>query len=311
MLDSRTQLDTVALLREAGANIDPITVITALKYNASIMKTLNNITFAYDPNWEYEGDTPTYPITFFFVQSMTETMETEVSSKPMLFYDTTNNGNEMRAGLMNIVADNIIIKPKTYKLSIIIPANISIFDNTINGNMVGTDFIASKVLNGEEITDFMYGMNNGLRITKDIFRALFKSVYGTSMSMDSLYNMLVQQQDYNKASLENMWRNRRVIKLKLWNGWKFKYLVITSLDIEKRGEDGEFYTGNLLCQELPILTFRQQEKDNTIFFTSKIIDKLKGIVQKSDEFADKIKAKKIKKASDTFVSTMETITPSD
>ena len=311
MINERTQLDTVALLRGAGANIDPITVITALKYNASIMKTLNNITFAYDPNWEYEGDTPTYPIAFFFVQSMTDTMETEVSSKPMLFYDTTNNGNEMRAGLMNIVADNIIIKPKTYKLSIIIPANISIFDNTINGNMVGTDFIASKVLNGEEITDFMYGMNNGLRITKDIFRALFKSVYGTSMSMDSLYNMLVQQQDYNKASLENMWRNRRVIKLKLWNGWKFKYLVITSLDIEKRGEDGEFYTGNLLCQELPILTFRQQEKDNTIFFTSKIIDKLKGIVQKSDEFADKIKAKKIKKASDTFVSTMETITPSD
>ena len=311
MLDSRTQLDTVALLRSKGANIDPITVITALKYSASIMKALNNITFAYDPNWEYEGDTPTYPIAFFFVKSMTETMETEVSSKPMLFYDTTNSGNELRAGLMNIVADNLIIKPKTYKLNLVIPANISIFDNTINGNMVGTDFIANKVLNGKEITDFMYGMNNGLRITKDIFRALFKSVYGTSMSMDSLYNMLVNQQDYNKASLENMWRNRRVIKLKMWNGWKFKYLVITSLDVDKTGEDGDFYTANLLCQELPILTFRQQEKDNTIFFTSKIVDNLKGIVQKSDAFADKIKAKKIKKASDTFVSTMETITPSN
>lgn len=311
MLDSRTQLDAIALLRQAGANIDPVSVITAIRYETSLMKTLNNITFAYDPNWEYEGDTPTYPISFFFVQSMTETMESEVSSKPMLFYDTVDSGNEIRAGLMNVVADNIIIRPKMYKLSLIIPANISIFENTIAGNMTGTQFVANKVMNNEEITDFMYGLNNGVRIMKDIFRTLFKAVYGTSMSMDSLYNMLVQQQDYNKASLENMWRSRRVIKLKLWNGWKFKYLVITSLDIDKKGEDGDFYTANLICQELPVMTFRDQQKENKIFFTSLIIDKLSGLVSKTDQIAKDIKAKKIKVASDTFVESMETITSRD
>ena len=61
-----------------------------------------------------------------------------------------------------------------------------------------------------------------------------------------------------------MWSNRRIIKLKLWNGWKFKHLIIKNLEITKKGEDGDFYEGTLVCQEVPILTFREQGKQTAV-----------------------------------------------
>ena len=128
MLDNKTLSELSALNKK---NVSPLTVITGIKYEASLIKAFNNVTFAYDPNWEYEQGNPTYPISFFYVKSMTEQMSSDVSQKPMLFYDTVADGKDAtKGGLMNIVADNIINKPKEYKLDIIIPAN----DNTFKNN---------------------------------------------------------------------------------------------------------------------------------------------------------------------------------
>ena len=52
--------------------------------------------------------------------------------------------------------------------------------------------------------------------------------------------------------------------MKLWNGWKFKYLAIRDLDIQKTGLDGDFYMATLICQEMPILSMRQQSKTSSL-----------------------------------------------
>lgn len=280
-----------ALINLIGTNknVQPITVITGIRFDSNLMKIYNNVTFMYDPNWQYIKDRPSYPIAFFFVKSMTEILSSEVSQKPLLFYNSGADGTDSTSGgLMNIVADNIIIKPKEYKLDIIIPANSSTFLNSsfsVDSLMNVNNFIFSGNTNSN-------GLNTINRITNiciSTVETLLKGLYGTSISASSILNMLLQQQDYNKTSLEEMWKNRRIIKMKMWNGWNFKYLVIKSLDIVKTGEDGDFYTANLTCQEIPILTLRNQTKNTKLFVTDKI---------------SKFIGNKIKTTTKVFIDTM-------
>lgn len=284
---------TLSALTSTNRNVQPITVITGLKYNTSLVKIFNNVTFLYDPNWEYQQGEPTYPIAFFYIKSMTEQMYSDVSQKPMLFYNTAGDSNDStKGGLMNIVADNVVLKPKMYKLEVIIPAN----GTTLKNSSFSFDAITN--VNGFLFSNGEFKGNTGLDIASRIvnvslgvLETLFKGLYGTSMSASSICNMLLQQQDYNKASIEYMWSSRRILKLKLWNGWKFKYLVIKDFEVTKIGENGDFYEGTLTCQEVPILTFRKQAESGSLTALSKLSNAL-GKFQKT--------------ATDTFIKVMTT-----
>lgn len=282
---------TLSTLTSLNRKVQPITVITGLRYNTSLVKVFNNLTFLYDPNWEYQQGEPTYPIAFFYVKSMTEQMSSDVSQKPMLFYNTAGDSNDStKGGLMNIVADNVVLKPKVYKLDIIIPADGSTLKNS------SFSFDAITNVNGFLFSNGEFRASSGLdlasrfvNISLGVLETLFKGLYGTSVSASSICNMLLQQQDYNKASIEYMWSNRRILKLKLWNGWKFKYLIIKDFDVTKIGENGDFYEGTLTCQEVPILTFRSQAKSASLTALSKL-SKALGKFQKT--------------ATDTFIKAM-------
>ena len=284
---------TLSTLTSLNRNVQPITVITGLRYNTSLVKVFNNLTFLYDPNWEYQQGEPTYPIAFFYVKSMTEQMSSDVSQKPMLFYNTAGDSNDStKGGLMNIVADNVVLKPKVYKLDIIIPANGSTLKNSSFSFDAITNVNGFLFSNGE----FMGGTGLDIasrivNISLGVLETLFKGLYGTSVSASSICNMLLQQQDYNKASIEYMWSSRRILKLKLWNGWKFKYLVIKDFDVTKVGENGDFYEGTLTCQEVPILTFRKQSESASLTALSKF-SKALGKFQKkvTDTFIEKMTA---------------------
>ena len=284
---------TLSALTSLNRKVQPITVVTGLRYNTSLVKVFNNLTFLYDPNWEYQQGEPTYPIAFFYVKSMTEQMSSDVSQKPMLFYNTAGDSNDStKGGLMNIVADNIVLKPKVYKLDIIIPANGS----TLKNSSFSFDTITN--VNGLLFSNGEFKGSTGLdiasrivNISLDILETLFKGLYGASVSASSICNMLLQQQDYNKASIEYMWSSRRILKLKLWNGWKFKYLAIKDFDVTKVGENGDFYEGTLTCQEVPILTFRKQSESTSLTALSKF-SKALGKFQKkvTDTFIEKMTA---------------------
>ena len=225
------------------------------------------MTFLYDPNWEYESMNPTYPISFFYVKKLTEDMASETSQKPMLFYNSkSSESNSVGAGLMNIVADNIIIKPKVYKLDVVIPMNMN---NFFSGGFF-------NVSHNTNANTFMFSSGEGTAIDKQlssitsiassvmgILKTLLVALYGTEISASSIFTMLCQQQDYNKNSIEYMWRNRRVLKLKMWTGWNFKYLVITNFEVSKEGTTGDFFEGTITCQELPILTMKDSSELST------------------------------------------------
>lgn len=290
MLDESTQLLIASSANKENGS--PLTFITGLKYDTNVVKALNNLTFLYDPNWEYESQNPTYPIAFFYVKKQTEDMASETSQKPMLFYNTEgDNKDSVKAGLMNIVADNIIIKPKAYKLDVLVPMNMDTFFSggyfNIN-NVVNTNaFMFSSGANqgNKQLSSVM----NIASKTMGILRTLFTALYGTEISASSIFTMLCQQQDYNKNSIEYMWRNRRILKLKMWNGWQFKYLVIRNFEVTKDGENGSFFEGTLTCQEMPIITLKNRSSVATTFMS-----KISSVLGKG-----------IKTATETFVNAME------
>lgn len=296
MLDESTQL----LLASAGSNeaSTPLTFITGLKYDTNVVKALNNMTFIYDPNWEYEPMNPTYPIAFFYVRKHTEDMVSEVSQKPLLFYNSEGStpGDSVKAGLLNIVADNIIIKPKVYKLDVLIPMNM---DNFFNGVFSNGGYLSLNELTATNAFAFagstgnkaLSAVMNIASKTEGILRTLFRALYGTELSVGSICNMMCNQQEYNKNSIEYMWRNRRILKLKMWNGWQFKYLAVTNFEITKEGENGDFYEGSITCQEMPILTIK-----NTGGLSTTFMSKISSVLGKG-----------IKVATEKFITTMETV----
>ena len=290
MLDESTQLLIASSADKENGS--PLTFITGLKYDTNVVKALNNLTFLYDPNWEYESQNPTYPIAFFYVKKQTEDMVSETSQKPMLFYNTEGDDTDgVKAGLMNIVADNIIIKPKVYKLDVLVPMNMDTFFS-------GGYFNTNNVVNTNAFM-FSSGANQGNKQlssvmniaskTMGILRTLFTALYGTEISASSIFTMLCQQQDYNKNSIEYMWRNRRILKLKMWTGWQFKYLVIQNFEVTKDGENGSFFEGTLTCQEMPIITLKNKSSVATTFMS-----KISSVLGKG-----------IKIATETFVKAME------
>ena len=48
---------------------------------------------------------------------------------------------------------------------------------------------------------------------------------------------IISQPDFNKNSLELMWQMRRILKIKMWNSWTYKYVSIIDLDITKEGTE--------------------------------------------------------------------------
>ena len=97
--------------------------VTSIKYTAQVAKMVNNITFLYDPNWSYgEYEQATLPCCFYFVRKWEEIGEAEISSKPMMFYNSKGAEGTQRNGVvLDMVADNIINQPKMYRAEVLVP----------------------------------------------------------------------------------------------------------------------------------------------------------------------------------------------
>lgn len=253
-----------------------LNVITAVKYDAEIINAINKMTFLFDPNWQGTGNT--LPIAFFYVKDMQEVMDSEISQKPLLFYNSQkeNNQNAVAGGLLGVISDNIINKPKRYQMSIIIPRTLDVYfrQAMFSKRVSFGDLFSNPVLSGVEA--FM-------NTCTEIIISLITVLNTTPMSLVSEFNIKdfinscisASTEDSNKASIEAMWENRTILKMKYWNGWRFKYVAIESFVPSKSGEEDDFYQATLNLVELPILTTRKEgtsllSKMNTSILSSKV-----------------------------------------
>ena len=240
-------------------SVDALNVLTAVKYDKETIDAVNKMTFLFDPNWQGQGNT--LPIAFFYVKDMKEIMESEVSTKPLLFYNSkrADNPDSVAGGLLGVVADNVVAKPKQYQMEIIVPRDLdtyfkqSMFSKRVtfgdlyqNETMKGMDIYVNSCI--EIITNLIKALNL-LPLNYDATEIDWNSLIASSMSGVT--------DDSNKESLEAMWENRTMLRMKYWNGWRFKYVVITNFIPSKKGEEDNVFQATLNVMELPILTTRQ------------------------------------------------------
>ncbi len=249
-----------AWLRKNGvANRDALRFITSIRYDASLVKALNNMTFLYDSNWQSNGKT--LPLAFFYIKDFSEMRASEVSQKTLLFYNSSKSGSDdsVKGGLLGVVADNIVNKPVKYKLDVVIPASFTMIDKTWQFSITGRNMMLleqMKNLDEESVIPALIsatmpvGTNSAMLILKTLITAL---TVEDSISTNIITQMLTLD-TANKESLSAMWGNRTILKLKLPNGWKFKYVAIENMNINKKGEDGNYFTGTIEVTEVPIMT---------------------------------------------------------
>lgn len=242
--------------------------ITGIKYYKDMLQRLNNMTYIYDVNWRPENTSKaTFPVCFFHVKSngCHEVMSSEISQKQMLFYNSSekesNSDPALSSGLLNVVADNIVIKPKVYKLDVVIPYNkLTLLDQSFVFNTHTQTAMTQALIANSDGKDYVSSWatlsSPYLTFVRDLMRTLTYENYADIDLFDirDWIGNTIQQPDFNKQSLEIMWRMRHIVKMKMWNSWDYQYLVINDIDITKEGTEDGVYEATLTLQEVPIVT---------------------------------------------------------
>lgn len=262
--------------------------ITGIRWYKGLLETLNNMTFIYDTNWNPNNSVKaTFPVCFFHVKSQHEVMTSEISQKQMLFYNskedsstkdaTAGSDPKLDSGLLNVVADNIVIKPKMYKLDVVIPYhNLTLLDqsfvyNTHTSQAIASAFIGEGASTARNVNQALGAMSTlsqpYMQLIKTLIKTLLNSNY--DFSVDNWVGNVVHQPDYNKESLEVMWRMRHILKMKVWNSWRYKYVSIVDMDITKEGTEDGVYEATLTLQEMPIVSMKAKEEQTKKIFEFK------------------------------------------
>lgn len=271
--------------------------ITGIRYHKDMLERLNNMTYLFDPNWNINNSNKaSFPVAFFHVKGYHEAMSSEVSQKQMLFYNSDGASNNadpsVDSGLLNVVADNIVIKPKVYKLDVLIPYhNLSLLDQSFVFNMhtasaINAIMIGKEPKSGDKMLQ-TYG--NLLSPYTNFIKTLLRQMVNINFhaSFEDWVRDTVQQPDFNKQSLELMWKLRHIVKMKLWNSWEYKYVAIVDIDISKEGTEDGVYEATLTVQEMPIITmFNQASIRGNKFvyknpFLEKNGEKVKALLEKA------------------------------
>ena len=249
---------------------DGLRFITGIKWYKGLLEALNNMTFIYDVNWNPNNSPKsTFPVCFFHVKSYHEVMNSEISQKQMLFYNSSVGENtsdpSLDSGLLNVVADNIVIKPKIYKLDVVIPyRQLSLLDQSFVYNTQTAQAIHETLISKNSTTKRADELLASYSTITQPYIKLIKTIMTTLINYqlrDSVQDWIdntLHQPDYNKESLEVMWRMRHILKMKMWNSWRYKYVAISDIDITKEGTEDGVYEATLTLQEMPIVSMYPQ-----------------------------------------------------
>lgn len=238
-----------------------LSFFTGVRFTKEMLRAVTSITFMYDPNWNIQNmDVTTLPVSFFQVAGMHEIMNSKVNTKELMFYSDSliQNKPQASSGLLNVVADNIVIEPKQYSLDLIIPSTgVSVMSSNFgygtlkNGSRAVFDWLSVNDDAGKTFGSIINGVNTSFAVLDEVLSVALKLNYA---SAGKLAESIMNTPRYNVDSLEAMWRSRSILKLKTWEGWKYKYVSIVNLDINKEPDEDNNYRGKLVVQEIPIMT---------------------------------------------------------
>lgn len=240
-----------------------VVIPTIIQTSSDFIDYWASMTCLYDPLWvaDQNAEKVTLPIAYFHITGIREVGKTEVSKKRILLYepqvDNTADelSNAVRPSVMRSVMDNAVRDPKTYVINAILPYQpfgryvtdgVSIIINTI-----GT-FTA---LIGKYESSFMSYFSNAMSVVMAAANVMASAaeIVGKLPNMDGVSFI-------NKNSLEAMWENTRFLCMKLWTGYEYKFVMITNVEFEKKGNEDDVFRVNIEVQEMPVLTLTKPKR---------------------------------------------------
>lgn len=235
--------------------------ITGYRYSTGLLRSINNMTFFYNPIWEYNSQTKrTLPVAFFHLKSIHEIMESEVQTKKVMFYNSQkeNTSDSASGAVLNVIADNIVNKPKGYRLDVIVPySSMTLLFNSAFYNSEQVANVFSVLKDGEasdfSVANWISAVNPYMVVIKSILSSLGAMNFS---SISSGIKSLLETPMVNKESLEYLWKSRTIVKLKLWNSWTYKNVVITNIDITKESTEDGVLEATITCTEVPVMRMR-------------------------------------------------------
>jgi hypothetical protein len=238
----------------------PIIIPTAIQIAEDIMNYFTSMTCLYNRYWYAEQERITLPIAMFHVKSITETWQNEVSKKRVIMYEPPNSqpadadlSDSLRAGVMQAFMDNTVVQPKSYQMEVVVPFQ-----------PIG------KYIN-EGVSTAISVFDGIMELFKDdagsgIFQSFVSSVRAVLGLMDTVVDIAGLLPDsgginmVNKNSLEAMAESGKILTMKMWTGYQYKYVMITGMTATKQAYEENVFRGTLQLQEMPVLTMTTPKK---------------------------------------------------
>jgi hypothetical protein len=230
-----------------------IIVPTVLQIASDVVDSFTHLTCLYNKYWYDREDMMTLPICFFYVKRMQEIMSAQTSEQRLILYEpqkkTTMTAKELadsiRAGAMQVVVDNVVKQPKTYQMDIVLP------------------FLPVSPQYVRSVNDFLQliggligSFGGGSPVGKSIFAGAMAVLKTASQVADiaTKFPDTDSANFLNKNSLEAMFDSQKILCMKLWTGYQYKYVLITGCTIEKQPQEDDVFRATLQLKEMPILS---------------------------------------------------------
>lgn len=219
-----------------------------------MLSYFTSMTCLYDPFWVPEIERATLPICTFHVTGIQESSMTTVQKKRVLLYepqvtDTTKiQGDMMRDSVLRTVVDNAVRDPRTYTINAILPYQ-----------PLGR-YVAEGSLLFDTIAVFLSELASGdSGLTKALANigaasSVVARAYDVAADSASKLPFMQDVSRINKDSLDAMQERSHLLCMKMWTGYDYKYVMITSMNIDKRPHEDDVYRLVLNVQEMPVMS---------------------------------------------------------
>jgi len=247
--------------------VSNIIIPTTLQSAADMLSYVDSMTCLFDPRWVPQQSKITLPIVFFHINSIRETHKTNVSTKRVVLYepmadiDASAASNQVRSSVMRSIVDNAWREPKTFLINAVLPYQpagryIKEAIQTVSATVLG--FMS---LLGVDVDKPVLGA-----AVNAAWSAAFSSV-STALKMMSISADAVGKLPgmngvsyINKNSIDAMAEGAQILCMKMWTGYDYEFVIIESMDVEKKPLEDDVFRVTLQVKVVNVLTITKPSK---------------------------------------------------
>ena len=217
----------------ATGESNAVLIPTTVQLSTDMLNYFTSMTCLYNPHWSaYDSDRVTLPVCMFHVKKISSVYTNEVSKKRVILYEpqadnavtTARLAKQLRRGIMQTIADNVVKQPTTYTLEVIVPFQpLGRYINSGISSLTGMVQDIARLAGGENnATAVIQSVFSGtLRVTDLAAQASevagkLPNMNGASfINMNSLEAMAASNRSPNLPSRQKI-NAAAVVRARLW-----------------------------------------------------------------------------------------------